>query len=466
MRRCMLLPIEDSVNGAVAFKVFEQVEQYLQESEWCYYRPNSEIINILANYKKNLSSHLDNKEVLKIIAERTKTGSLIRTKIINQVNGAEIQLTVLGDNGEDIYFKESTTIKGDDAALMAQTIKNWLDIYEKTIPYDGRVIGVLGDQFTVDIGKTYGVSVDHDVIISRPEGGARHPLLKEVVEWKTQKVGEGTIFHIAESQSQGKMQEYEQKRRLKIEDWVILKKNQKQKIKQDEPIEDPEGQDFGKVGTFGLFFNIGNGSATLITPSSTKKIGGTLLGIDLEAEVWATRNFWAGMDVSRKLGTFKKKEGLLQNESNSVTIGTYKAMVGYRYLPLGFFYGPRVDGYIGYANYNYGLDTQASDGFTEASFKGLMLGVGGSIPLFKVVRIMLDIDFMVKPKYAEEVALYGEADSTSNYHLEGGVQYLYSPAMSLDASLGFSNSKAKFQDSTNKLTFKETSLKLGATFTF
>jgi hypothetical protein len=46
-RKCLLLPIQDSVGGAVAFKVFEEIERYLKESEWCYYRSNSEILSTI-----------------------------------------------------------------------------------------------------------------------------------------------------------------------------------------------------------------------------------------------------------------------------------------------------------------------------------------------------------------------------------------------------------------------------------
>ena len=63
MRRCMVLPVKDNVGGALGFKVFEEVEQYLRDSEWCYYTSNSEILNILANYKRNLDQVLENPKV-------------------------------------------------------------------------------------------------------------------------------------------------------------------------------------------------------------------------------------------------------------------------------------------------------------------------------------------------------------------------------------------------------------------
>ena len=85
MRRCMLLPIRDSVDGAMAFKIYEEVEYYLKESSWCYYRSNSAILDLLSNYKKSMDAYLENKEVLKILAEKTETGTLIKVKVTNRI---------------------------------------------------------------------------------------------------------------------------------------------------------------------------------------------------------------------------------------------------------------------------------------------------------------------------------------------------------------------------------------------
>lgn len=166
MRRCMLLPIRDSVGGALGFKVFEELERYLKDSEWCYYEPNSGILDILSNYKRNLDAYLENKDVLKVVSEKSNAGSLIKVEVINQVSGADIRVKVIGQNGEDVYFKEETRLNTDDSTVISQTVKNWLDVYEKNIPYDGLVIGVLGDQFTVDVGKDYGLVGNNEVRLS------------------------------------------------------------------------------------------------------------------------------------------------------------------------------------------------------------------------------------------------------------------------------------------------------------
>ena len=135
-------------------------------------------------------------------------------------------------------------------------------------------------------------------------------------------------------------------------------------------------------------------------------------------------------------------------------------------MPMGFFYGPQIDAYIGYANYSYGLDTSTADDITSSTFSGLLLGAQGSIPIQKQFRLFLNFDFIFNPGYEEEVATFGEEDSTSNYHLEFGSTYSYSPNTKILGSFGITSSTAKFISPTQEVSLKDSELKLGAVFTF
>jgi opacity protein-like surface antigen len=465
MRSCILLPIEDSVDNGIAFKVFEDVEHYLKRSEWCYYRSNSEILNILSNYKKSLNSVLSDKNVLRVVSEKTKTGSLIKVDIKSHVKGINVKMIVIADNGEDIYFREEANLDNDDYLLISQTIKNWLDIYEKSIPYDGRVIGVLGNQFTLDIGTDSGVFQEMEVFVVRPYRKKKHPLLKEVVDWETIKIGNGKILFSNKNQSQGQITSYATKKRLKVEDWVLFKKKNKENYVEKAKFKEEDGYEFGKIGNISLWFNIGKGSATS-NIYNLRKVGGTIFGVDLDGQVWATRNYWAGLKISRRVGTLSKEEGPLVNETNSATISKFEAKVGYKYLPMGFFYGPQVDGYLGYSNFVYSLDKSSGDGFTELGFKGPMLGVKGSMPFKKVYRAFLEFNFVVSPKFTEEDDIYGNAESASNYGILVGGSYSYNPNMTLDLGYGIDSAKAKFLNPSRTIKVKTSTFKLGTTFTF
>lgn len=463
----MLLPISDSVGGAIGFAVYEEVEYYLKNSNWCYYRSNSEIIDILANYRNNLKNHLGNRDVLKLLAEKTRAGALIRIDLISQVDGVEVEMKVFGDNGEDIYFSDKTLLDKDDVSVITSTLRNWLERYEAMIPYDGRVIGVLGDQFTIDIGREYGALTNSSVQIVRPTLKRKHPLLKEVVEWETEEIGSGSIFHVVDLQSQARMSQYRSDKRLQINDWVIVKKQEEEEQKIQKAYEDEKEHSFGKLGKLGLGFVFGSSSDTLSSSNQDiKKIGGLTLGVDLDLELWLTRKYWIGLEVAQKFSSYKEREGSVSFDSNSVSIGAYKMKVGYKYLPLGFFYGPQVDFFIGYTSYSYDLDTARDDGFAAVSFKGATLGTKGSIPFLGKYRAHLELDFIFSPTFGEEVIIYGEDDSSSSFHIGIGGTYDYSPTMAFQAGVDFVHNKANFVNPTRELKLKESTLNLGAVFTF
>ena len=133
---------------------------------------------------------------------------------------------------------------------------------------------------------------------------------------------------------------------------------------------------------------------------------------------------------------------------------------------MGFFYGPQVDGYLGYTSKTYGLDTQASDGFTEFKFQGLALGARGSVPIRKVFRFTLGLEFMFKPGYEEASVVYGEADSSSSYEFFIDGSYKYAPNITFNVELAVDSSKATFDNTNQSIKVSDRALKLGASFTF
>ena len=467
MRRCMILPIKDSVGGAIGFQVFSKVEKYLKASKWCYYQSNSEIINTLGNYKNTLDRALNSPDVLKVISEKTKAGSLIKVTLSSFAQGTKISIKVIGANGKDVYFKEETDLNTDDIDVIAQTINNWLDVYEKNIPYDARVIGVLGTQFTVDIGSDFGLYRGYEIDIVRPVKKQVHPLLKEIVDWKTMPVATARVFHTSKSTAQLKLVEYKRETLIQPDDWVIISKtNANTPIKKND-FDNIDVTDnsfsFGKLGRLALALDIGSGSNT-ISGSEIRKIGGFNFGISAEGEVYATRNYWVGLTINRSFGSYSKDEGTFSTDSFSMNGSVFKLKAGYKYLPLGFFYGPQVDLYFGYGRYGYSFDNKSSDGVGAMTFSGILLGTRGSVPLVKDFRLFLKLDFLFAPSYDEEISIYGDADSVRNFNIGGGVEYKYSPNMDFFGGFDYYNNKAEF--GSTSVSLKNTMFRAGAIFAF
>ncbi len=466
MRNCMLLPIVDSADNKIGFKVFEEVENYIKDSSWCTYKSNSELINILGQYSKNLESHLANKDVLKVIADKTRAGTLIRVNLQAAGEATSLTLEIIGENGEDRYFKETVQLKNNDVSLISQAIKNWLDVYEKTIPYEGRVKGILGDQFTIDIGKKSHLYNGSEITIERQTGKRQHPLLKEIVDFQSEKIAEAKIFEISDTEAQAKIISYEGSKKLKLEDWVKIKASQQRKAVENLTYGEKDKTEYGKLGTIGIFLNLGTGS-TAQSGTTNRSMNGLLYGADIEGELWATRNYWLGLDYGKKYGKYSKDQGIFTSDSNSTNNGHMRVKFGYKYLPMGFFYGPQIEGYIGYGSYVYGLETHINDQFTEVTFAGVLMGVRGSLPLYESIRVYMLFDFLFGSSYTELATILGSASSSSNYRIEFGSQYSYAPNISFSGGLSVLSNKANFTDGVIKEEqFKDISVKVGTIFTF
>lgn len=466
MRRCTLLPITDSVGGAIGYKVFEQVESDLKKSNWCTYVSNSGLINVFSRYRENLPQYLKSPEVIKTVAEKLGVGSIIRVSIINELKGVEIQMDVHGDNGEDLYFSEKLLSRSDEIEDISQVVNNWLETYSKTIPYDARINGVLGDQITLDVGKGYPIHEQQKFVVKRPVTKKKHPLLKKIVDWDTEILAEGSVFNISDNQALGMVKVYKTDKKLKVGDWVRLETYRQDVIAEKKGEEDKDDAKLGQLGILSVALFGTSSSVDTNTPTGSKRMSGNLFGVDFRIEGWITRKYFAAFELSRNLGTLKESSGNPDKNKVNANNGVLKLTGGYKYLPIGFFYGPQIDFYAGYANYSTDLDVSATDGFGKNSISGLLVGVNANIPINREYRFFAKADFMPFPTFNDDDDLFGSASSVSSLDFEVGIKYQYTPRMTVDGSIETMSRKAKFKGDFKEVSYKDNMLKVGVSFNF
>lgn len=465
MRRCSLLPISDSVGGAIGFKIFEQVEQSLKKSNWCTYVSNSGLINIFSKYRENLPQHLKTKEVLATVSEKLKVGSLIGVVIRSELGGVEIEMSVYGSDGEDLYFYEKTSIQGDEIEEIFNVIKTWLDLYSKVIPYDAKINGILGDQVTIDVGKGYPISSGQDFVVKRVKNKKRHPLLKKIVDWDVEVLANGKIFNISDNQALGQIKNYKTDKKLSVGDWVRLEPV-KSEIFEDQASQEKANEEPGTLGILSMAFFGSSASVDTLTPSGSNRMAGRLYGIDVRAEGWLTREYFGAIEIEKSTGGLEKKSGPTQKSEINSSNSSYKFSAGYKYLPIGFFYGPQIDIYGGYASHSVDLDISQADGFGKSSITGILLGSSVNVPINREYRFNARAEFMPFPNFKDEDKMYGTAKTTSSLELEVGGKYQYTPRITIDAGLETLSRKAKFKTGYREISYKDNRLKLGVSFNF
>ena len=466
MRRCTLLPITDSVGGAIAFKVFEEVEESLKKSNWCTYVSNAGLINIFSRYRENLAQYLKQKEVLKTVAEKLQVGSLIRIALVNEIRGVEIQMEIHGEDGEDLYFSEKMLIHTDEIESIAQSVKNWLDTYSKTIPYDAKINGILGDQITLDVGKGYPIQVGQGFIVKRQTNKKKHPLLKKIVDWETEVLAEGKVFNISDNQALGMVKVYKSDKKLIAGDWVRLL-DMREDAFTASGLEDKKEEQPGSLGIVSLSLFGSSSSVDSSTPTGSRRINGNLFGFDFRTEGWITRQYFAAFEIARSIGKLEEVSGNPENSSTNAQFGVFKLVGGYKYLPLGFFYGPQIDIYGGYGSYTFDVDYSLADGFSKSTVSGLLLGVSANVPVNRQYRVMVQADFIPFPSFEDSDDIYGTAKSVSLLDLELGVKYQYTTRITLDGSIETIAAKAKFDSGYNEISFHDNiKFKFGGSFNF
>lgn len=465
MRRCTLLPVTDSVGGAIGYKVFQEIETKLKQGNWCTYVSNSGLINIFSRYRDNLDQHLKSKEVLSVVADKLRVGSLIRIGIISEVKGVEVQMEVYGENGTDLFFKESINLPKDNIDEINNALFGWLEMYAKTIPYDALVTGILGEQLTMNVGKGYPIQLGQKFVVKRLKAKKKHPLFKKIVDWDAEILAEGSVENISDNQAMGLVKFYKVETKLVAGDWIRLDER-----KQD-VVEDPTlGEtDKDKLGTLGIFSFAAFGSASSVdtsTPTGSNRMTGNLFGVDLRVEGWITRNYFAALEVIKSIGKLNKRSGSPNKSSINTNYSSYLISGGYKYLPIGFFYGPQVDLYAGYAKHTSDLDYSRADGFGQSSITGFFLGSAVNIPMSKDFRFFGQVDFIPFPTFKDEDGIYGSAKSVSSIDVELGVKYQYTTRITLDGGVELVSRKAKFRNNYKELTYNDNRLKLGASFNF
>lgn len=465
MRRCTLLPITDSVGGAVGYNLYEMVEKDLKKSNWCTYISNSNLINIFSKYRENLPQYLKTKQVLSTVADKLKVGSLIIIDLKHDINSLEIELNVYGENGEDLYFSEKTMLKKDGIDELSGIVQGWLEVYSKTIPYDAKINGILGDQITMDVGKGYPVKIGQKFHVKRLMQKKKHPLLKKIVDWETATLAEGRVFSISDNQALGMLKLYKSDKKIEIGDWIILDES----VENDLVIEKNKNEENSSPGTLGVFSLALFGSSSSInttSSSSSNRFSGNIFGIDLRAEAWITRDYFAAFEIERSLGNLKETSGNPSKSKVNVNNSMLKITGGYKYLPIGFFYGPQIDFYAGYVRHTFDSDYSPIDGLGKNHISGFVLGTAANIPLNREYRLFANAEFVPFPVFSEDDSIYGKAKSVSSMDLAIGLKYQYAPRITLDGTLETVSNKAKFNGSFKEISYKENRLKFGLSFNF
>ena len=452
LRRCLILPVTGNKDLTFSNQVYQETEDYLKDVKWCYYTPNSEIMDILTKYKNNLDEYLENKEVLQVVAEKTKTGALVRIQLLTQNVGVLVKFRVMGENGEDIYSRDEKLFPENDPGSIGETIAKWLEDYSKKIPFDAQIVSVDNKNFKADMGSNIGFDKDMEAMIVHPLGKKIHPLLKEVVGWDIKDLGLGKFDNVEDEHSFGAIINLVSETNPVEGDWLI----KKGPLKEAEP---KEKKGTPKYGYVSLALDLGNGNQTAQAYNFSNEYTGFMVGGYLKGEIWFLEHLWSSLELDGRFGELK---GDYYPQYDYESRSFFKFKVGYRFLLADSFFGPQIDVYLGYGGYSYQPDEVYLQGPVDATFNGLIFGAKGNIPISEKIRAFLEAEMI----FANGKSAQYNGGTTPGYSLFIGGNYFFQPKWSADLYLGGYNNTFENIVPGENVVYKDYSLRLGASLYF
>jgi hypothetical protein len=483
LRKCLLLPVTDHINGSLGEKIFAEVESYLESSTWCQYKSNSEIFNILLQYRENLPVHLQNPEIIKELSAKTKTGSVLRISVQGATKGLVLNLDVLNETGDSLYFSESAVVEKDDPTWIGQIVSNWLQQYQTHIPFTGIIQGIIGNEITIEVPENLEIQSYDEFDIIRPIKKKKHPLLSKIVAWDTLDLASAKVTKVSRNKVKAFINKDTVKGPIIIGDWVRIKlysTSQKEKNQTDNTINFSDDENninetesnFGKIGEFTFGPTKGTGSGKNSIVSVNHNLEGELLGFKGEVKIYVTRNYWGQVQYSQWSSDYKKKSGTFTDDNIGVEKITNKINAGYKYLPFGYFYGPSVDIFGGLSSHKYNMVKSLNAGTGSATFTGFNLGLIGSIPIMSHWRIFAIAEMIPFANYTDKDELITEEVKASQYEFKLGGSYEINRKIGIDLAYSqniinlSSNQTSQDANSKRSLKYKESQFSADLRFSF
>jgi hypothetical protein len=374
---------------------------------------------------------------------------------------------ILASSGE-VFAMEEQSASGEDELSLRRKISLSVKTALSRIPFYGAVTGRDRDQITLDIGSYQGVGVGDTVQISRVDTIKRHPLLKQIIDVRLAPVGTALVEEVEEGLSFGRVvQELPGEKVLKYH--KISGIQRAPKINEEGPLSvdgknrdqsvdsylphvraSDENSKLAQYGYVSLDLRVDSFTHSATRNGVTVSGGGFNPGFVLRGEAWFTSRIFADLSLGGSFMSYgiDSNSGVTQ-KSLSTSTRTVGFNVGYRFLFDQSIYGPQLAAKVGYSHYKWQVSTSANDFLTPRTYKGLNIGLMGTMPFGKKpYGAMLDVGMLLFPSLSESTEVIGTDGSSTVARLYVGGYYYINPRLSFRAGLHFESYSTDFEGAT------------------
>lgn len=461
----------DNVDGLFADYVAQAYKEYFSRQTRFRMQDLSKADALLISSKIPYAKAIEDPQILGQLTRSLKTESLIRTRVFKEGPRYRFTIDWLHSPQMEVLATETFNLQdmgaagggavsdGSDAREFAglgdikgQLLAALNRLFAK-VPFVGQVTGRDNADVTVNLGTVTGLHRGDTLQIGTIEEVRKHPLLKEIVEWRVVPSGRIEIDSVDEALAFGHVVEQEEGREIGRYQKVLRVLPKPEKPASDSestheialnPVEEPPKLGFGMAslwtGGFSRQFSSQDGTVG-------KTGGGLLYGARGDGEIWLNREFFVDLDMGYGSFGYSQSDiatGTSTGVSASGSAFTLNFDLGYTYLITGDFFGPRAWVKVGYMVDSYTLPVSSDEATAPFSVKSVFLGVGGDLPIRDNYGARVDLQFGLFNSGTETGGDDGSINSSHNASILLTGYYRYKPRINFLVSFEVQATGAEF----------------------
>lgn len=442
----------DNMDGLFADYVSAAYREYFTKQSRFVLQDLSKADAVLANAKIPYVKLIEDTDILGQLSRSTKSQTIIRTKV--QKEGPQYRFTLSWLHApamdllanEEFVLREKEGGSGFSLDELKTHLHEALNRMIKKVPFLGSITGRDNNSVTVNLGHNAGLKPGDTLNVATLDEVKKHPLLKEIVDWRLTSVGKIEIDQIEDSIAFGRVVEEEAGRQIgryqKIVQ-IIPKPAAPEKSRAEglpETLDDTHGPEM--MPTLGwVSASLMGGGFTRQFSATAGNIGktgaGLAMGVQADGHLWFTREWFADFAFGYGFWRYAQQDITTAIETSGNISGglTYfKLGGGYSYLLTNDLFGPKGWVKAGIHSISYSLPINGTESIYPSSFRSPYIGVGGELPIRDKYGVRMDLEFGLFTSGTETgnaAAINGASDIVAYL----GGYYRYNTRMTIRAGI-------------------------------
>jgi len=435
----------DNVDGLFGDYVAQALRDYFQSQPRFVLQDVSRAQTLIDKSKLGYDKLIDDKQILERVARASRSETLLRTKIFKEGPRYRVTLDWLLAPHMDLIANEVFFIDEPraGATLVAEDLKRQIqagaDRLVRKVPFYAQINGRDGQLVTINAGENLSLRKGDTLWVGSIDEVKQHPLLRVVAEWKMARTGALEVEHVDGGIAFCRITEENPNRPIA----------RGQKITQVIPASTPskthtdstedtgptfDRTDAPKLGWISATPGIGLFSRdfSASTGNTGKSGGGFLIGARTDGVIWLDRQWFTEASIGYSYFPYSQTnsaDGSDTGVSSSGTLLQYKLALAYSYLSGEDLFGPKSWFKVGYYSHRFALPNLTTENLNPVTWSGLMIGVGGDLPLRQGWGAQLSLEFGLLNSAKETGASAPKAQTASMVNFYIGSTYALRPRL-------------------------------------